>query len=173
MGDNVMLCTVCNALYNQSWWGMLPVELDVSHSLCTGERQSARTNIWPDDPSPCSTNTKFRSIIVAGSSFVFYLQSRGTKPRKTITVTLPRPSLHQQYQISAKRLMRMCNNRLLDLQDTSLEVTPDTAGNISSQSFLLNLQYSLRVTFNILTSSPGDAAPTQRPYSHRIIGSSM
>ena len=35
----------------------------------------------------------------------------------------------------------MCNNRAMELQDTSLEVTLDIAGNISFQSFLLNLEY--------------------------------
>ena len=52
--------------------------------------------------------------------------------------------------------MRMCNNRLLDLQDTSLEVTPDTAGNISSQSFLLNLEYfMLNSKYTAVSSPPG------------------
>ena len=64
--------------------------------------------------------------------------------------------------------MRMCNNRLLDLQDTSLDVTLDTAGNISSQSFLLNLQYLKHY------NSAYNTVPAQQDQpSHRIIGSAV
>ena len=160
-----MLCTISLDEECCQWSWMFPIHCVLESVSLPGQISDLMTP-RPAPPTPNLDQLLWQQLCVLSPI-------TRTKPRKTITVTLPRPSLHQQYQISAKRLMRMCNNRLLDLQDTSLEVTPDTAGNISSQSFLLNLQYSLRVTFNILTSSPGDAAPTQRPYSHRIIGSSM
>ena len=54
--------------------------------------------------------------------------------------------------------MRMCNNRAVDWQDTSLEVTLDIAGNISFQSFLFNLEYFMlnsKYTIQTLSSPPG------------------
>ena len=76
----------------------------------------------------------------------------------------------------------MCNNRAVDLQDTSLEVTPDIAGNISFQSFLLNLEYFMlnsKYTIQTLCSSQYGRVGLQGvwtwtlEHSNRITASTM
>ena len=58
----------------------------------------------------------------------------------------------------------MCNNRAVDLQDTSLEVTLDIAGNISFQSFLFNLEYfMLNSKYTIQTLSTQQSSRESQP----------